>query len=171
MGNSSVSTVGATSSPVNSNAVGIWQDWTPTLTATTTNPTLSNNSTHVYEGRYCRIGNTVFFRGQIRAGTAGVDAGSGTYCIALPVTARVPSTAPTSGGWMIGQFAYFDASTTTNYGGGILGDFNGVSGDIANMAFADSAGTAVASVLVDHDTPFALGASDEFELWGSYEAA
>ena len=151
--------------------IGTWQNYTPTLTAATTNPVLSNNASHLYEGRYLQIGKLVVFRAQIQAGTAGVTAGEGTYSFAMPVTARLPSSAPASGGFMIGQFAYYDSSTGTNYGGGVLGDFSGSNANIMNLAFASTTGAVGAAILVNHTNPFALAASDEFELWGSYEAA
>lgn len=150
---------------------GAFQDWTPTLDAVTTAPDLGTSP--VQEGRYCQIGDLVTFRAQIKFGTS-PSAGSGTYILVPPVTARLPSSAPGSGGWMVGRFAYFDAATGTNYGGGLSGDFNGASGDIFNMAFgADSPGVTFGSgnLFVTHAVPFTPTVGCEFELWGSYEAA
>lgn len=58
-------------------------DYTPALQASVTNPTLGSNS--LVGGRYVRIGNWVYATGDIRFGTAGAAAGSGTYYITLPV--------------------------------------------------------------------------------------
>ncbi len=63
---------------------GVWQAYTPTLTATTTNPTLGTGSS-VY-GEYVRVGNAVLCRGTIKFGTAAAAAGSGNYAVSLPVT-------------------------------------------------------------------------------------
>jgi hypothetical protein len=60
-----------------------WESWTPTLTAVTTDPTLGTGS--VQEGRFLRMGPTVFARGYIKFGTSGTAAGSGLYRISLPV--------------------------------------------------------------------------------------
>lgn len=150
---------------------GAYVDWTPSLSATTTPPDLGTAPTQ--EGRYCQIGKHVEFRGQIKFGTT-PSAGSGTYIIVPPVTARKPSSSPGSGGWMVGRFSYFNNATGANYGGGLLGDFNGVSGDIFNMAFgADAPGVTFGSgnLFVTHAVPFAPTAGCEFELWGAYEAA
>ena len=58
--------------------------YTPTLTAATTNPTLGTSS--FSSGTYIQIQKLVVARFTIRFGT-GPTAGSGTYRIALPVTA------------------------------------------------------------------------------------
>ena len=63
-----------------------WQSWTPTLTGASTNPTLGTNS--VAEGRYTQIGKTVICQIDIKFGTSGTNAGSGTYYISLPVAAK-----------------------------------------------------------------------------------
>lgn len=62
---------------------GRFIDYTPALEASVTNPTLGSNSS--VGGRYVRIGNWVYATGDIRFGTAGAAAGSGTYFITLPV--------------------------------------------------------------------------------------
>jgi hypothetical protein len=59
-----------------------WTAYTPTLTATVTNPTLGTGSS--VSGFYKRIGKTVFWRAVIQAGSAAVAAGSGTYSLSLP---------------------------------------------------------------------------------------
>lgn len=148
-----------------------WTDWTPTLLAASSNPTLSDNASHLYEGRYLKLGSLVEFRGQVKAGDSGVAAGSGVYRIAAPVAAKVPANSASLGGWMVGRFSYFDASGLKNYGGGLAFGISGDAGTHFKMAFGDAAGTAAAALLVSHSNPFALSAGCEFELWGCYEAA
>lgn len=149
--------------------VGVYQDWAPVLSATVTPPTLGTGS--VQEGRVCQIGSFVSFRAKIRFGGSPA-AGDGTYILVPPVTARKPSTTPSTAGWMVGRFVYFDVATFTNYGGGIFGDFNGASGDIFNMAFDPADGRAFGDgLLVADDFPFTPTAGCEFGLWGFYEAA
>jgi hypothetical protein len=65
--------------------VAKWQDHTPTLTASTTNPTLGTGS--VQWGRYCKVGTTVVYQGLVKFGTSGINVGSGTYWFSLPVAA------------------------------------------------------------------------------------
>ncbi len=60
-----------------------WADWTPALTATTTNPTLGTAS--VARGRYFRVNKLVVAEFQIKFGTSGENQGSGAYRISLPV--------------------------------------------------------------------------------------
>lgn len=63
-----------------------WQDYTPVLTATTTNPTLGTGSIAV--ARYTRRYGVVHYQGLIQFGTSGAAAGTGDYRISLPVTAN-----------------------------------------------------------------------------------
>lgn len=64
---------------------GSWKTYTPTLTASITNPTLGSGATQT--GIYQIIGNTLFGSSKILFGS-GMSAGSGTYYIALPVPAK-----------------------------------------------------------------------------------
>lgn len=83
-------------------------NYTPALTASTTNPTLGSGSTAA--GRYMRIGNLVIAWGVIIFGTSGVNAGSGNYRISLPVTASI-----NLGSMRIGQIIINDSSTSANF--------------------------------------------------------
>ena len=65
--------------------------WTPTLTATTTNPTLSTDASHTVTGEYTKVGNLVKAWVFIEFGTTGVNAGSGQYLIDTPTTASKPT--------------------------------------------------------------------------------
>lgn len=77
-----------------------WQPWTPTLTATTTNP-----SGWTGTGRWYQVGSLVVCRFKLTAQT-GMTAGSGAYRIGLPVTAASGQTAG------IGTLLLFDASAS-----------------------------------------------------------
>jgi hypothetical protein len=79
-------------------------DWTPTLTGSTTDPTLGTGASAV--GRYTAAGKIVQGIGYILWGSSGVNAGSGTYSISLPVAAN--TTVPNA---LIGSFVILDAST------------------------------------------------------------
>ena len=63
--------------------VGAYSTYTPTLTGSTTDPTLGSGSTAV--GYYKRIGRIVTGYCQLIFGTSGVAAGSGYYGLLLPV--------------------------------------------------------------------------------------
>ena len=59
--------------------------FTPTLTASGGNPTLGSGATQT--GYYTRVGDRVDFSLAVWVATSGYSAGTGTYEIALPVTA------------------------------------------------------------------------------------
>lgn len=81
------------------NQIGaVWETWTPTLTASVTNPTLGTGA--VQAGRYGRIQKTVYGHAVIAFGTAGVAAGSGFYFLNLPVTAQ-NAVATIGSGWIL----------------------------------------------------------------------
>lgn len=63
--------------------VGAYDAYTPTLTASTTNPTLGSGSSAT--GYYKRLGHRVEGYASILFGSAGVAAGSGYYGLLLPV--------------------------------------------------------------------------------------
>ena len=63
-----------------------WNTYTPTLTASTSNPTLGTGSSVAGEWRYLDNGDWVMAQGKIIFGTSGVAVGSGTYRVSLPVT-------------------------------------------------------------------------------------
>lgn len=65
------------------NGIGEWTDYTPTWTATTTNPAIGNGT---IVGRYARIQNLVMVQFNITFNTT-TTKGSGQYRISLPVTA------------------------------------------------------------------------------------
>lgn len=141
-------------------------DWTPQISSATTSPTLSDDASHIVEGRYCQIGELVIARGQVKAGTSGVNAGSGTYRLHLPVTAAVPANA-TLGGATIGQGSYFNSATGEVVGVGVATGTESSSGLYGVFIQYDLG----ANIKVNHATPFALAASNEFEFLLMYEAA
>jgi hypothetical protein len=96
------------------NTIGAaWETYTPTLTASTTNPTLGTGSS--VSGRYGQVNKIVCGQGQINFGSAGVVAGSGFYFVSLPITAQ-------SSGKVIGQFQFYDASASAVYIGTLISD-------------------------------------------------
>lgn len=65
--------------------VGAYTSYTPTLTGSTSDPTLSNNASHSATGFYKRLGRWVRGKAVITWGTAGTAVGSGWYGLLLPV--------------------------------------------------------------------------------------
>jgi hypothetical protein len=80
-----------------------WTAYTPNLTASTTNPTLGTGS--IREGAWTRYGRLMVVRANVKFGTSGASAGSGSYRISLPATAKTLTT-----GRHIGSAYAFDAS-------------------------------------------------------------
>lgn len=78
-----------------------WQPWTPTLTATTTDP-----SGWTGTGRWYQVGSLVVCRFKLTAQT-GMTAGSGTYRVSLPIAADLTISSDTP----LGQVALFDLGT------------------------------------------------------------
>lgn len=79
-------------SPIGVPGIGPWTAYTPTLNGVTTDPTLSNNASQVVVGAYAQTGKTVIGYASVRFGTAGVNAGSGSYSMTLPVPPVTPET-------------------------------------------------------------------------------
>jgi hypothetical protein len=69
---------------------GLFVPYTPALTASSVNPTMGTGATAT--GMYTRLGDLVVAYGDIRFGTAGFAAGTGTYRIGLPVAVPDNST-------------------------------------------------------------------------------
>jgi hypothetical protein len=107
-----------------------WTSYTPTLTASTTNPT---NWTQT--GYYCQVGKLVHVKGKLLAG-ASMTAGSGTYRVALPATANTSISDIVLGGTLyawdnsagvgytigvcyLGSSTYFQMFHANNYGANI----------------------------------------------------
>ena len=94
------------------NGIGEWLSYTPVLTATTTDPTLGTGSSSV--GGYSRIQNLIVYRFSIAFGSSGVNAGSGSYEVSLPVNAVVVGNFYT---WSAGQTSFYDQSANKPYFG------------------------------------------------------
>ena len=135
------------------NTIGAaWVDYTPTLTASTTNPTLGTGSSAT--GRYGQINKIICGQGQINFGTAGVVAGSGFYFVSLPITAQ-------SSGKVIGQFQFYDSSALAVYLGTVISDTT----TRALMYYNNPAS------VTTNSQPFTWAASDFIRYTFQYEAA
>ena len=139
-------------------SLGAWTAYTPTLTASTTNPTLGTGSTA--SGAYCQIGKVVHFRARIEFGTSGMAAGTGDYYVSLPVTAwsGYPASFP------IGYVVIQDQSTGTRYNG--LAVINSTT-----TVRLDMSSTNANSIAAADASPMAWAASDDIWINGTYEIA
>jgi hypothetical protein len=124
-----------------------WASYTPTLTASVSNPAPS-----AYSGGYIQAGKLVMFRFKI---TMSATVGSGTYSIALPVAGNALFPAA------FGRADLFDSSAGVIYprtllssGGSTLGVLN------------DENATRVAATV-----PFTFATGDIIAGYGMYEAA
>lgn len=136
---------------------GKWTSFTPTLTASTTNPTLGTGSGAV--GGYSIWGKTVFYRFNIQFGTSGTNAGSGTYRISVPVNSNQPSSPQ-------GSIFLFDSSTGNGLVAGTM--FVETSATWIDI-FYQSGTTTYAQV--GSAGPWAWAASDQIRGTIIYEAA
>lgn len=131
-----------------------WTSYTPTLTATTSNPTLGSGSTR--SGAYMQVGKMVTVRATVKFGTSGTAAGSGTYEISLPVTAKTITT-----GRQQGTATFFDNSAN-DFGDGAVFIDNGAT---------TKAKLSMDSTVVTNSAPWTWGASDQIDFTMTYEAA
>ena len=88
-------------------SLGAWTAYTPTVTASTTNPT-----GHTAVGAYIRIGKMVVCRVRV---TFAATAGSGTYSFTAPLAIATIG----SIGWPHGSASLYDASTGKFFGGAV----------------------------------------------------
>ena len=142
------------------NATGAWTSYTPTLTASGSNPTLGTGSTAA--GKYMRVNKTVICDFQIIFGSS-MAAGSGTYYVSLPVTAATAKPYK----W-IGS-ANIKDNSTGNIGGPLgLGLPN--DGTKVRIIYPATWPTGT-STEVTHAVPWTWAQSDELNGWLVYEAA
>lgn len=134
---------------------GAWTSYTPTLSASTTNPTLGTGS--IRNGSFTQLGKVVIVNANVVFGTSGTNAGSGTYRISLPITAKT-----LTGGYHVGSA--FGNDTSANNG------VNGVA-RVGSTSGYDKAEMMLQDVLVTNSNPIAWGVSDILSITIIYEAA
>ncbi|WP_242892419.1 hypothetical protein [Actinomadura litoris] len=132
-----------------------WTSYTPVLTATTTNPTLGTGS--VREGAWYRNGRMVVVRANIKMGTSGVSAGSGTYRVSVPVVAKTLTI-----GNHQGSCENFDDSANDAHDG-VCRITGGTSWNTVELIVND--------VVWTSSSPFVLAANDYLGFTITYEAA
>lgn len=93
--------------------LGAWTAYTPSFTASTTNPNVG--STGAISGRYIQIGKTIIGHAKVTFGGTGISAGSGVYYISFPVTAL-------NAGQVVGSFFAQDESAAARQIGSVWSD-------------------------------------------------
>lgn len=125
----------------------VWTGFTPTLTATVTNPTLGTGG--VAQGQYMQAGELVVYRFYFQFGTSGSNPGSGTYEVDVPV--NISSDTPANTASTIGHATLFDWSVA---GHKELGTVSRNSATTIRL-FVDNA-------TVSHNNPFTWADDDRF---------
>lgn len=135
-----------------------WTGYTPTLTGSSSNPTLGSGNT--IQGRYIQIGKLVECKVQITFGTSGVAAGSGAYYVSLPVNFGASAYSNVR----VGTVLLFDSSGSAVRLGGCERDGS----NHRLQMYADGLGSAAA--LVSDASPWTWAANDQIHLTFCYES-
>lgn len=140
---------------------GVWQDWTPVLTASGTDPTLGTGS--LQEGRFTQIGKLVSFTAAIHFGSSGVNKGSGFYFVSLPVTAAMETDGAPE------KFTTIGGGTVVESGVGRSPGLTYLASTAAVQLWIPS--DSHITVPVSSANPFIFGENDRILVSGTYEAA
>lgn len=134
--------------------------YVPTLTASTTNPTLGSGSTQ--SGWWKRIDNMVRGGAFVRFGTSGVAVGSGTYFVSLPF--------PADSTFMLGS----DSNGLGSVVGAVMLRDNSVpTGDVGSCQINAALTGVIMRVgggLVANGSPWVWAASDALVVEFAYQA-
>jgi hypothetical protein len=133
-----------------------WTSYIPSLTASTTNPTLGTGSTAT--GRYKQVGKVVTGWAKLTFGTSGVNAGVGIYRISLPITAQ------SADDQVCGAGILQDSNANTAY---TLVPYISNTGYVQLFQHQTSGATQV----VFQDNPINIAASDRLMVHFVYEVA
>ena len=136
--------------------------YVPALTAATTNPTLGSGSSQT--GWWKRVDDLIIGGGQIKFGTSGVAAGSGTYYVSLPFLVSstfMIASSSTAGGHAVGLIWMRDNSAPAADGG--LMQIDGT----ADKCFMEDMTT---GGIVNNAAPWIWAASDVINFNFFYQA-
>lgn len=139
------------------NGFGAWTSYTPTWTASTTNPTIGNGT---ITGAYLQVNKLVMCYGKITVGTT-TTAGTGAYTISVPVNASAAITGTNIPG--NGTIWFRDAS--------VPGDYMAIPVFAVNNAFQLRQVGVNTNVLIGAAAPAAPASTDFYSWFITYEAA
>jgi hypothetical protein len=144
---------------------GLLGSWTPTLTASVTNPTLGAGATST--GTWHRNAKLVTCSFKIMFGASGVSAGSGTYRIS-----NLPFNLDLSVNTIMGNILVGDASSGKNYAVVPLSNtVSSTSLDLLTNVDGAGAGSIEAGGLIDDGSPVTWAAGDSFQGMFAYISA
>ena len=135
--------------------------WTPTLSATVTPPTLSDDASHEVVGRKLNVGDQAWAWCHIKFGTSGTAAGDGTYQIATPWSATSDYNLGTDG-QVIGSGRLYDND---------LQDTTTVTWHLSSVDLVRARYTSATIGLVTHAAPHTWADSDYLSFQWEYETA
>lgn len=135
-----------------------WRAYTPTLSASTTNPTLGSGA--VAKGRWLRDGLEITVAFRIMFGSSGVNPGSGTYRISLPTAYN--DRFYTAQAWSLGTARLTDNNGT---------DTTAIIGPGSDNTYVILFTTGSAGASVNASTPWTWAASDAIAGTITYMAA
>ena len=145
--------------PTGSFAIQPWTSYTPTWTASVTDPTLGDTS---IEGRYMFVGATIFGEIRIVAGVTGFVRGEGIYRIGLPVSGIVENFQP------VGQVVMRDEGPGTNYFGTAI--FNNNVDNEIEIYMHSQVSQFDEGIAATHSVPFLFSANDKILIQFTYES-
>jgi hypothetical protein len=145
--------------PTGSFAIEPWTTYTPTLTASTTNPVIGNGS---IAGRYMNTGATIFGEIRIIAGTSGFTRGLGVYKVSLPTPGVIENYQP------VGQVVMRDEGPGVTYFGTAI--FNNNVNNVIELYMHSQVATFDEGVAVTESTPFLFSANDKILIQFTYES-
>lgn len=137
--------------------MGAWTSFTPTWTASTTNPVLGNG---VLVGRYQRVGRTIICHINLTPGST-TTFGSGNYSFALPTSAA------NQGAAYIGNAQFLASNGTDRY----LGQVVVSAGATTTSAFFPTSATPAKAGFMTPTTPETFSSGDQLRITFTYEAA
>ncbi len=147
---------GLASASLASTAPYVWQSWSPTLEASSTNPTIGNGTTI---GRYIQYGSGegsfVVCHYYFEFGSTS-NAGSGAWRVAPPITPIYGSY--DAGGVSLGTTALYDTSASRHYSGGIR---------ILTTPYFEFLAETITQIT--HSSPFSRATGDRFGFTAIYE--
>ena len=139
-------------------AISPWTSYTPTFTATVTNPVLGDGSA---VGRYMVVGATIFGEIRIIAGVTGFSRGSGVYKVGLPTAGVFENFQP------VGQVVMRDEGLGTNFFGTAI--FNNNDGTVIELYMHSQVSQFDEGVAVTDTVPFIFSANDKILIQFTYE--
>ena len=145
--------------PTGAFAFTSWQNYTPSLTASVTNPVIGNGT---LSGRYVTLGATVIGEIRVIAGTVGFSRGSGIYTVTLPTAGVYENYQP------VGQVVMRDEGPGITYFGTAI--FNNNINNRLELFIHSQSASFDEGVAITESSPFLFSANDKILIHFQYES-